>query len=137
MAESYPNRGKWRITKSGIDNLTVRACVFTGTQTGVHALTLNTVADLDAVTGVGIHTERVTPTGITVTQDDANNRAAVDCADLVFAAAPGVVAQGVAFYHETGASDAQRELLSVHTTNFPKPMDGGLAIGVADFLRQG
>ncbi|QDY06161.1 hypothetical protein FJK98_02445 [Micromonospora sp. HM134] len=136
MAESYPNRGKWRITKSGVDNLTLRVCVFTGTQTGVHTLTLNTVADLDAVSGVSIHSERVTLTGVTVTQDDANNRASVDCADLAFAAAPGVVAQGVAIYHEIGASDAQRELLSVHTTNFPKPMDGGLSIGVADFLRQ-
>lgn len=135
MAESFPNRGKWRVAKTGVDNLTIRACLITGTQTGVHSLDLNTVADLDAVSGVGIHSERVTPTGVTVTQDDTNDRAAIDCANVSFAAAPGVTAQGLAFYHEVSAADASRELLSVHTTGFPQPVDGGLNVTVNDFLR--
>ncbi len=135
MAESYPNRGKWRVAKTGVDNLTIRACLITGTQTGVHNVDLATVADLDAVSGVGIHSERVTPGSITVTQDDTNDRVAIDCANVSFAAAPGVVAQGLAFYHEVSAADSSRELLSVHTTGFPQPVDGGLNVTVADFLR--
>jgi hypothetical protein len=135
MAESVTNKGKWRIANTGIAGLTIRACVFTGTQVGVHDVDLNTVADLDAVAGVSIHAERVTPGSVTVTEDDANDRVNVDTANLTFASAPGVTAQGVAFYHETAAADASRELLSVHTTGFPVPMDGGLNVTVTDVLR--
>lgn len=135
MAESVSNKGKYLIGTVGINGLTLRAAVFTGTQTGVHDVDLNTVADLDAVTSVGIHTERLTPGSITVTEDDTNDRVAVDCANLTFAAAPGVTAQGLVFYHEVSAADASRQIVSVHTTGFPQPMDGGLNVTVNDFLR--
>lgn len=137
MAESITNRGKLRLTTGGGAAITWRATVITGTQTGVHSLTLNTVADLDAVTSVNIHTERVTPASVTVTEDDANSRVNVDCANLTFAAAPGVTAQGVIFYDEGSGTDASRDLITVHTTGFPQPMDGGLNVTVADFARLG
>lgn len=137
MADVVYNRGKYRFTNTGVPGLTIRAAVFTGTATGADALTLNTVADLDAVTSVAIHTERLTPASITVTEDDANNRVNIDCANLVFAAAPGVTAQGLVFYHEAAAADASRELLTCHTTGFPQPMDGGLNVTVNDFARLG
>lgn len=135
MAETVTNRGKYLLSTVGINNLTVRACIFTGTATGTNNPDLNTVAELDAVASVTIHTERLTPGSITVTEDDANDRANIDCANLTFAAAPGVTAQGLAFYHEAAAADASRELISIHTTGFPQPMDGGLTVTVADFLR--
>lgn len=135
MAESVTNRGKWRIAKTGSDNMAWRACVITGTQTGVHNVDLNTVADLDAVASVGIHSERLTPASVTVTQDDTNDRVNLDCANLSFAAAPGVTAQGLAFYHEVSASDAGRDLIAVYTTGFPQPMDGGLNVTINDHLR--
>jgi hypothetical protein len=135
MAETVTNKGKYLLSTVGINNLTVRACVFTGTATGTNNPDLDTVADLDAVSGVSIHSERLTPGSITVTEDDANDRANIDCANLTFAAAPGVTAQGLAFYHEVSAADASRQLISIHTTGFPQPMDGGLTVTVADFLR--
>jgi hypothetical protein len=135
MAETVTNKGKYLLSTVGINNLTIRACVFTGTATGTNNPDLDTVADLDAVSGVSIHSERLTPGSITVTEDDANDRANIDCANLTFAAAPGVTAQGLAFYHEVSAADASRQLISIHTTGFPQPMDGGLTVTVADFLR--
>jgi hypothetical protein len=135
MAESITNRGKLRLTTGGGSAITWRAGIITGTQTGVHSLTLNTVADLDAVTSVSIHTERVTPGSVTVTEDDANGRVNIDCANLTFAAAPGVTAQGLIFYDEGSGTDSTRDLISVHTTGFPQPMDGGLNVTVTDFIR--
>lgn len=136
MAESITNRGKFRLTTGNATGAIVwRAGIIIGTQTGVHSLTLNTVADLDAVTSVSIHTERLTPGSVTITEDDANNRVNIDCANLIFAAAPGVTAQGLFFYDEGNATDAGRDLISVHTTGFPQPMDGGLNVTVSDFAR--
>lgn len=135
MAESVTNRGKYLLSTVGINTLDLRACVITGTQTGVHNVDLNTVADLDAVASVGIHSERLTLASETVTEDDANDRVNIDCANLAYAAAPGVTAQGLAIYHEAAAADASRELVAVYTTGFPQPMDGGLNVTINDFLR--
>jgi hypothetical protein len=135
MANIVYNRGKYLLTTLGVAGITWRATVFTGTQTGADNVDLNTVADLDAVTSVNIHTERLTPTGVAATEDDANDRVNIDCANLSFAAAPGVTAQGLVFYHEGSGTDATRELISCYTTGFPQPVDGGLNITVNDFAR--
>lgn len=135
MAETVTNRGKYLIATVGLNNLDLRMCAFTGTQAGTNDPDLNAVADLDAVTGVAIHSERLTLASETVTEDDTNNRANADAGNLSFAAAPGVTAQGVAIYHEAAAADASRELLAIYTTGFPQPMDGGLNITVNDYLR--
>lgn len=113
----------------------LRMLVFTGTQTGVTNPDLHTVADLDAVASVAIHSERIALTSITTTEDDTNDRAALDSADVTFAAAPGVTAQGVAIYDNTGGVDSSRDLIAVYITNFPQPMDGGLIVQVNDFIR--
>lgn len=130
MAETTTNRGKTRVLAGDtpLDTADLRMLIFLGTQTGVNDATLNTVADLDAVAGVSIHTERIALTTKTVTEDDANNWAAADCDNVVFAAAPGVTAQGAAIYDEGGGTDATRFVVSVHTTGFPQPMDGGLTV---------
>lgn len=137
MAETVTNRGKTRILAGDtpLDTADLRMCVFTGTQTGVNDPDLNTVSDLDAVAGVAIHAERVALANKTVTEDDTNNRANADCDAVVFAASAGVTAQGVAVYDEGGGTDATRHIISIHTTNFPQPMDGGLTVNVADWLR--
>lgn len=131
MAETITNRGAFRIANAwtaGASAVDLRCLVFTGTQTGVHDKDLNFVADLDAVTGVSIHTERLTVAGEGSSEDDVNDRGLIDSNDLTFAAAPGVTAQGVAFYEEAGGTDATRVLISIHTTGFPQPMDGGLSV---------
>ena len=135
MAETVTNRGKYLLTKTGSDNITWRMCAFTGTQTGANDADLNTVADLDAVSGISIHSERLTLASVTVTEDDTNDRAALDCANASFAAAAGVTAQGVAIYHEGTGADSGRELIAIYTTGFPQPMDGGLNITINDFIR--
>jgi hypothetical protein len=135
VAESATNRGRYLIATVGLNNLDIRACVVLGTQTGIHNVDLNTIAELDAVTSVSIHSERLTLASETVTEDDSNDRANFDAANLTFAAAPGVTAQGLAIYHEAGAADANRELIAVYSTGFPQPMDGGLNVTVNDLLR--
>lgn len=137
MAETVTNRGKARILNGDtpLDSADLRMLIITGTQTGVNDPDLNTVADLDAVTGVGIHTERIALTGEAVTENDTDNRADADSGNVTFAAAPGVTAQGVAIYDEGGGTDATRHLIAIYTTGFPQPMDGGLVVNVADWLR--
>ena len=134
MAESITNRGKFRLSGGGAA-IVWRATLVTGTQTGIHSLTLNTVADLDAVASVNIHTERVTVTGVTITEDDGNNRVNIDCANITFAASAGVTAQALILYDEGSGTDATRDLISVHSTGFPVPIDGGLVVTVNDFAR--
>lgn len=130
MAETVTNRGKTRILAGdlALDTGDIRMVPIVGTQTGVNDPDLNTLADLDAVAGVSFHTERIALTTKTVTEDDTNNRATADSDNVTFAAAPGVTAQGVAIYEESGGTDATRNLISVHTTGFPQPMDGGLVV---------
>lgn len=135
MAETVTNRGKYRALNLLLSGSDLRMLVITGTAVGVVDPDLNTVADLDAVTGVSIHTERIALSGETVTEDDTNNRAALDASDVSFAAAPGVTAQGVAVYDEGGGTDSTRDLLAVYTTGFPQPMDGGLTVTIADLIR--
>jgi hypothetical protein len=139
MAEIVYNRGKTRILAgdTALDTSDLRMALITGTVTGADSPDLNTVADLDAVSGVGIHTERVALSSKTVTQDDTNDRANADCADVEFAAAAGVTALAAVVYDEGSGTDATRHLVSYHDTNFGagKPLDGGLTVQVADWLR--
>lgn len=135
MAEIIYNRGKLRLANQNATAIAWRAGLITGTTTGTLDPDLNTVADLDAVTGVNIHTERLTPASVTYTEDDTNDRVNIDCANLTFAAAAGVTAVGLFFYHEGSGTDATRELISMHNTGFPVPLDGGLVVTVNDFAR--
>lgn len=135
MAETVTNRGAYLIATVGLNNLDLRAALFTGTQTGAHNKDHNTVADLDAVSGISIHSERLTLASETVTEDDTNDRANADSANLSFAASAGVTAQGMVIYHEAAAADASREIVGIYTTGFPQPIDGGLNVTVSDYLR--
>jgi len=138
MAETVTNRGKQRamaalVAAVGASNFS--AAVILGTQTGVNDPDLNTMADLDAVSGVSFHTERLSLASVAATEDDTNNRSNVDAANLSFAAAVGVTAQGIVIYDNTSGSDATRDIIAIYTTNFPVVMDGGLSVPIADFLR--
>lgn len=138
MAETVTNRCKYRALLALMNALGANASmgVILGTQVGVHNPDLNTVADLDAVASVVIHTERLPLSAGTVTEDDTADRSALDYGNVTFAATAATTAQGVFLYDATGGTDATRDLLAVYTTGFPKPMDGGLAITVSDLLRQ-
>lgn len=139
MAEYTTNRGKYLLAHGGMNGRDLRMLVITGSVAGLTQSVvedLNSVADLDAVSGVSIHSERIALANESITEDDTNNRVNLDSDNVVFAAAAGVDALGVGIYVEA-ASDAARELISVHTTGFstPAPMDGGLTVTVSDWLR--
>lgn len=134
MAETVTNRGKFTVFSSGIPALDLRMCYFTGTQTGTNDPDINTVADLEAVTGVSVGAERVALTSVTVTEDDASDRVNVDAANLSFGAV-AATAQGVAIYNEGGGTDATRTIVTIYTTNFPVAMNSGLNITISDWLR--
>jgi hypothetical protein len=135
VAETITNRAAYRALVALLAASDPRMLVITGTTTGIHNKDLNTVADLDAVASVGIHTERIALTGEAVTQDDAQDRAGLDSSNVTFAAAPGVTAVGVAVFDEGGGTDATRDLFIIYSTGFPQPMDGGLLVTIADVLR--
>jgi len=98
---------------------------------------LNTVADVDALNAgaTNIHATRVALTGEASTEDDTNNRANVDAADIVFGASAGVTALGALIYDEGGGTDATRDLVWGMSFATGQPVDGGLTLTVADFLR--
>jgi hypothetical protein len=111
--------------------LDLRMALVTGSSTGVIDRDLDTVADIEALSGVNVHAERIAITGETSTENDANDRADIDANDVAFAAAPGVTAQGAILYDEGGGTDATRHLIGGLTTGFPQPVDGGLNVAVA------
>lgn len=135
MAETTTNRGKYLIVQSALATLDLRILVILGTATGVNDPDLNSVADLDAVSGVSIHSERIALTGEAYTENDTNDRAEADASNVAFAAAPGVTARGVAIYDEGNGTDAGRQVIAIFTTGFPQPMDGGLNVTINDWLR--
>lgn len=130
--EVVTNRAKLRILNgtTDLDTSPLRVCYLTGA--GVAGLTaaqvqdFNFLSELDAVTNVALSTERLTLASLSVTEDDTNNWAVADATDPVFGAV-AEDAEGVAFYHFI-TDDASSPLLSVHTTGFPQPVNGGLTV---------
>lgn len=138
MAESITNRGAYRLIAASLDAaaaLDLRVGLVLGTTTGIHNKDLNTVADLDAVSGVSLHSERLALTGEAVTEDDTEDRAEIDSSNPSFAAAPGVTAVAMFLYDEGNGTDSGRDLIAVYSTGFPQPVDGGLNVTVNDLIR--
>lgn len=98
MAVVTYNRGADVILEHALSTnaMDLRCALVLADVTGLIDQDLNTVADVDALNAgaTNIHTERVAVTGETSTQDDVNNRANFDLADVVFAPAAGVDALG-------------------------------------------
>lgn len=139
MAVVTYNRGADVILEHALSTnaMDLRCALVLADVTGLIDQDLNTVADVDALNAgaTNIHTERVAVTGETSTQDDVNNRANFDLADVVFAPAAGVDALGAVLYEEGGATDATRDLVWGMTFAAAQPVDGGLTLTVNDILR--
>lgn len=142
MAEVVYNAGKKRaldgLIVTGTSNL-VMALVITS-KAGAADPDLATMAAIDAVGTVAFHSNRQTLTGVTVTTDNTNDRVNIDCADVTFPAAAGVVALAAIVYDKTtDTSDTTRIPIAFYDTNFGAgvPLDGGLVVAVNDLLRQG
>jgi hypothetical protein len=138
MAEIVYNVAKTRVAAgdTALDTADLRMLIVITSKTGADDPDLGTLAAIDAVGTVAFHSERIAMTGLTVTQDNANNRANIDSAAVTFAAAPGVSALAAIIYdHAAGGSDATRFPIAFYDTGFPQPMDGGLNVAIADYLR--
>jgi hypothetical protein len=140
MAEVAYNRGKTRLTNGSTNAATsdLRMLLIAGASlpAGWSNPDLNTVADLAAVSGVTIHTERIALASLTVTQDDTNDRANLDAANVVFAASVGNTARAAVIYdHAAGGADNVRYLICGSSTGFPLALDGGLTVAIADWAR--
>jgi hypothetical protein len=134
------NAGKARalagLLSAGTTNLAM-ALIITS-KTGAADPDLATMAAIDAVGTVAFHSSRQALASVTVTTDNANDRVNVDAADVTFPAAAGVVALAAVIYDKTtDTSDSTRIPLLYDDTNFGTgiPMDGGLNVAIADFLR--
>ena len=141
MADIVYNTGKARalagLLVSGTTNLA--AALVVTSKAGAADPDLATMADIDAVGTVAFHPNRQTLTAVTVTTDNANDRVNIDCADITWPAAAGVVALAMIVYDKTtDTNDGTRVPLSFHDTNFGAgvPLDGGLVVSIADLLRQ-
>lgn len=137
MAEVAYNAGKARLLAGAVTagGTNLRAAIVITSKTGAADPDLATMAAIDAIGTVAFHTERVTMTAVTVTQDNTNDRVNLDSANVTFAAA-GVSALAMIIYDATtDTSDTTRIPLAFYDTGFPQPMDGGLVVTVTDFLR--
>jgi len=135
VADIVYNRGVYLITSGGViwGSTDVRALLLKTDDNGALPSSawdydLNTVADLEAVSNVsevtGTGYVRKTLAGMTVTEDDANDRAVMDANDLVWTGINAGTVRAIVIY-KYNASDASAELISLHDTNFPKVTNGG------------
>ena len=138
MAEKFYNVGKQRILECARSTtaLDPRVLLVITSTTGADNQDLTTVAAIDAVGTVAFHSERITLGNETTNVDQANDRAGLDTDNAVFAIAAGVSALAAIVYDEAGAgADSGRIPISYHDTGFPKPLDGGLTLNIADLWR--
>ena len=140
MAEVAYNVGKTRIAAgdTALDSSDLRMLLIITSKTGASDPDLGTLAAIDAVGTVAFHTERIALTGLTVTQDNTNDRANCDSGNVTFSVAAGVTALAAIIYdHAAGGSDATRFPLFYYDTGFGAgiPLDGGLVVTVNDFAR--
>jgi hypothetical protein len=140
MAEVTYNVGKARILagllSAGTTNLAM-AIIITS-KAGASDPDLTTMAAIDAVGTVALHSNRQNLASVTVGTDNTNDRINVDAADVAFPAAAGVTALAAVIYDKTtDTSDATRIPVIYFDTGFGSglPMDGGLNVSIADFLR--
>lgn len=140
MSEVTYNVAKTRVAAGdlALDTGDIRALLIITSKTGASNPDLATLAAIDAVGTVAFHSERVALTGLTVTQDDANDRANADAANFAFAAAAGVTALAILIYDNAGGgTDTVRYPILFSDTGFGAglPLDGGLNVTVNDWMR--
>lgn len=142
MAETVYNKGKYTIARGLFaDGSTTYSCLIlsgASVPAGASNVDLDFVSELLAVGGVS----EMTGTGyvrkalatLTRTEDDANDRVTFDAANVTWTAINAGVARALVTYKD-GGSDAARELLTFHDTNFPVTTNGGdLTVNISDLI---
>lgn len=110
MAASWTNRGAWHATKTGFDNMDIRALLMKVT-TAITKDT-NTVSEIAAGEVTGGSYARVTLTGVELSEIDASDivELLADYAVFLNVPAQGVDLRVVVFDH-TGGADSSRVVL--------------------------
>jgi hypothetical protein len=144
MAEVVYNRVKARMAQVFFAGGSVAsgftAMLLEATAAGTQDPDLDTVATLLALGGVtemtgGAYARQALT--VTATEDDPNNRANIDAANITFGAVSGKTAVALVIF-ENGINDAGRNLVAYYDTGFGSgltPMAGGLNVNINDFLR--
>lgn len=140
------NVAKARIASGAtdLDTSTLKMLLLKTTAAGASNPDLQSVTQLKAVAGVAecdfTGYVRKTLTTVTVTQDDTNDRANVDAANVTWDPAGGATNNtpvAAAIYHDVDGTDANSRLISYHDTNFGVTATNGspFTVNVADFVR--
>jgi hypothetical protein len=142
MADIVYNKGKYTIARGLFaDGSTTFSClIIAGASVpgGASSVDLDFVSELLAVGGVtemaGTGYVRKSLGSLTRTEDDTNDRVALDAANVTWTAIDAGTARALVTYKDGGA-DSSRELLSFHDTNFPKVTNGGdLTVTISDLI---
>lgn len=136
MADVVYNIAKARMASGSLDwDTTDIRCLLIGTNANTPAQMYNpdldTVQALLALAGIAElattgYSRRTVGTR-TVTEDDANDRANLDAGSITWTAigTGAEAARALVIFEEGGGTDATRNLISFHDTNFPKTLNGG------------
>ena len=141
MATFY-NRGKFKIANAGWTTAAdIRALVLTHASTlpaGANDPDLNFVSDLLGVSGVteasGTGYARQALTSEAVIEDDTNNTANLDAADLSYSSTNSGRWVAVVLYLEGGGTDASRDLISLNDLASALTTNGGNVTLTVDTL---
>lgn len=126
MADAAYNRGKFLIASGSLDwvNDDIQVLLLDDAGTYVFSADHNFVADLGANESTGTGYVRKALASKTATEDDTNDRASLDAADVVWAGLDaGTVQAAVVFRQVTTDSDS--EVLFYMDSGFPFTSNGG------------
>lgn len=146
MSQVAYNTAKHRLANGSLDldTDTIKMLLLKATAAGAYDPDLDTVAELLAVGSVAecdfTNYTRKTLSSLAATQDDTNNRANVDAADVTWSSAGGATNNtpvAAVLYEHVDGTDANDRLIGYYDTNFGTVATNGgdYTITIADFLR--
>lgn len=146
MADIVYNVAKTRIATGAtdLDTSTLKMLLLKTTAAGAFNPDLVSVTALKAVGGVAeadfTGYVRKTLTSVTAAQDDTNDRANVDAANITWDPAGGATNNtpvAAVIYHDVDGTDANSKLVAYYDTNFGVIATNGspYTVNIADFLR--
>lgn len=144
MAETTYNRAKDDMAEAYIAGRTFKMLLLKTTAAGAFNPDIDTVTALLAVATVAecdfTNYSRKTLASLTATEDDTNNRANVDAANVTWTAAGGASnntpVAAVIYDATTDTNDGTRILVAYYDTGFSVATNGGdYVVSIADWLR--
>lgn len=145
MSQVVYNRAKDDMAEAYLSGRTLKMLLLKTTAAGAFSPDIDTVAALLAVGSVAecdfTNYSRKTLASVTSTEDDTNDRANIDAANITWTAAGGALnntpAAAVIYDATTDTSDSTRILVAYYDTNFGSVATNGgdYTVNITDFLR--